>query len=104
MDYNMMDDDAAAPSGAQSDGQPDKDKSDETEDKQALIPSHLFPEPPKPGEEYIFKVVQVYENEVAIVYSYGDDKDKDKDKDRDTDGGGGLPITDSAPQEDEMMV
>lgn len=56
---------------------PADNKSEEPEEKTALIPkSLLMGKEFKPGEEVIFKIVHEYQDEVEIAYATGEKKDK----------------------------
>ena len=71
-------DDESAPSTAEDPAMGGADeKSDETEDQLALVPSHFFKnQPPKPGQRETIEIVQVYENECSIkcVYEGGEEE------------------------------
>lgn len=86
--------DEAGPSEAESAATDSKDvKSDETEDKLALVQSSFFKEQPKPGMREMVEVVQVYENEVSIKCVYSDDDDDEEKAE--------APDDSSAPTESE---
>lgn len=76
---DMMDD-GAAPSTAEKDSvakdTKDDNKSDETEDQLALVPTHFFKDKPKPGDREMVEVVESYDGEVSIRCVYGDKDDK----------------------------
>jgi hypothetical protein len=94
---DSMYDDDAEPSSAQSVAQDKpKDKSDETEDQLALVPTHFFKDNPKPGMREMVEVVSVYENEVSIKCVYGD-KDEEKAE-------GETPGKPAADDSDDMMM
>ncbi len=58
------------------------------EGETSLLPKSMFGKhEPKPGEEYIFKVVRLHEGEVEIVYSTGESKDKEKSSMEESMGG-----------------
>lgn len=93
MDGYMMDDEEASPS--ESEGMDREHKSDETEDKLALVPMSFFKEHPKPGKRETVEVVEVYENEVSIKCVYGEGKKEEKSEEE----------SESEPEaEDEMMA
>jgi hypothetical protein len=95
-----MYDDESDPADAQDSSSEEMDeKSDETEDQLALVPSHFFKnQPPKPGQRETVEIVQVYENECSIkcVYSGDDDEEKQESQEESSEG-------ETAP-EDEMMA
>jgi len=65
------------PSNPGSDRPKKADDSEEPEEKTALIPkSLLMGKDFKPGEEVIFKIVHLYEDEVEIAYATEEKKDK----------------------------
>lgn len=72
------------------------EKSDETEDQLALVPSHFFKkQPPKPGQRETVEIVNVYENECAIKCVYGEGEDEEEGEEE---------YAESEPEaEDEMM-
>jgi len=73
------------------------EKSDETEDQLALVPSHFFKnQPPKPGKRETVEIVQVYENECSIKCVYSDDEDEEEDSEEHAEA--------PAEPEDEMMA
>lgn len=92
----MYDDDSAPAEDQSAATDSRDDKSDETEDQLALVPSHFFKDQPKPGMREMVEVVQVYENEVSIKCVYGDDEEKEENNEGDHPS--------EAPAEDEMMV
>ena len=95
-------DDESEPSTAQNQmGGGVDEKSDETDDQLALVPSHFFKkQPPKPGMRETVEVVNVYENECSIKCVY--DEDKDKEEGEEEEGEGMEQYAESEP-EDEMM-
>jgi len=98
---NYMDDEAA-PATAEDDPMADGDeKSDETEDQLALVPSHFFKkQPPKSGQREMTEIVQVYENECSIKCVYSEDEDEDEEEEEDSEEYAEAP----AEPEDEMMA
>jgi hypothetical protein len=97
---NYMDDEAA-PATAEDDPMADsEEKSDETDDQLALVPSHFFKnQPPKPGQRETVEIVQVYENECSIKCVYSEDDDEDEEED-----GSEEYAEAPAEPEDEMMA
>ena len=98
MPEDMMDDAAYSPSEDESAAKNTKDeKSDESEDKLALVPKHFFKDEPKPGDREMVEVIEVYEGEVSIKCVYGekDEEKNEESKDRE------MPMKES---EDSMMM
>lgn len=98
-DYDMMDDEQASPSQPDNPMVNDEEKSDETEDQLALVPTSFFANKKgevKPGMRETVEVVNVYENEVSIKCVYEDKKDEEEPEMSD----------ESSPSEaeDSMMV
>jgi hypothetical protein len=93
-----MYDDESAPATAENPGAEGEEKSDETEDQLALVPSHFFKnQPPKPGQRETVEIVQVYENECSIKCVYSEDEDKEEED-------GEEYAEAPAEPEDEMMA
>lgn len=79
-DYNMMDDDESSPSQAENPMVNEDEKSDETEDQLALVPTSFFANKKgeiKPGMRETVEVVHVYENEVSIKCLYKEDREEE---------------------------
>jgi hypothetical protein len=93
---NPMMDDESSPSEADSQTDTPADKSDETEDQLALVPSHFFKDNPKPGMREMVEVVNVYENEVSIKCVYGEDKEEEAE--------GETPGHPAPDDSDDMMM
>ena len=102
-DYDMMDDESAPSEDASvaNDSNDTEEKSDETEDQLALVPTSFFSKKsgtPKPGMREMVEVVEVYENEVSIRCVYGD---KDDEEESEEEGMGSAPVE---AEEDSMMA
>lgn len=93
---NMYDEDESATSSTGSPALDEKpDKSDETEDKLALVPTSFFSEPPKPGRREQVEIVHVYENEVSIKCVYDEKEDKGEEQ---------REMSEGEEPEDSMMM
>ena len=79
--------DSSAPSSAESDEKDAKPKEDKNDDMPtALVPKSLLAGKDfKPGEEIVFKIVHLYDDEVEIEYASSSKKDnKDEYSDSDS--------------------
>jgi hypothetical protein len=77
---NYMDDESA-PSTAEDPVDESGEKSDETEDQLALVPTHFFKKQPvKPRQQEKIEVVQVYENECSIKCVYSEDEEEEDEE------------------------
>jgi hypothetical protein len=94
---NYMDDESA-PSTAEDPMADSEEKSDETDDQLALVPSHFFKnQPPKPGQRETVEIVQVYENECSIKCVYSEDEEEEEEGEEEY-------AEAPAEPEDEMMA
>lgn len=78
--------DSASPSSSEGDEKDTKSKEDKKDDMPtALIPKSLLAGKDfKPGEEIVFKIVHLYDDEVEIEYASSSKKEKDESSDSDS--------------------
>ena len=58
-------------------GRKDMDKSEDSGSETCLVPKSMFQgKSLKPGDEFYFKIVHLYEDEAEVEYSKGDEKPK----------------------------
>ena len=97
MAYDDMDDESSpSQAGGAFEGNTDE-KSDETEDQLALVPTSFFQKKGeiKPGMRETVEVVSVYENEVSIKCVYEEEPEEEPEMEAEA------PV---APPEDAMMT